>query len=291
MADIRFCPLHGDYEPQGTSTACPSCKDDPLVSSASLQRVKVVTDRGPDPEGRKSPVTTPVGEDSACPVCGAITAFDDFRFERMGEEWTGKAAEWAEEGVCPGCHKDLVPRYVRKWSDAEWLAHHYEGWRTTLEQAAELFVYDESAEDSWLPEGQRHKVLDIEKTLSARREHLGRCQAVMDDLMTRYPVGLTPPPFQSRLAKARDRALSDTVIAKLKGIRERHLFAQEEKRNESIIGYTPASGEQGPSADKPEGGSAPGAPSRRSALFGLPLAVLVLAGLVAAMVVSWWLLD
>ncbi|HCP45419.1 MAG TPA: hypothetical protein DIU15_05225, partial [Deltaproteobacteria bacterium] len=185
MVDTRFCPLHGDYEPEGGSTACPRCRADPKVSSASLQRVKVVTDRGPDPEGSKRTTTTPVEEDTACPICGAMTPLEDFRCETMGEEWTGKAAEWAEEGVCPGCYKELMPRYVRQWSDAEWLSHHYEGWRTTLEQAAELFVYQESAEDSWLPEDQRHKVLDVEKTLSARREHLGRCQAAMEDLISR----------------------------------------------------------------------------------------------------------
>ncbi|HCP45418.1 MAG TPA: hypothetical protein DIU15_05220, partial [Deltaproteobacteria bacterium] len=98
--------------------------------------------------------------------------------------------------------------------------------------------------------------------------------------------------FQPRLLKARDRALSDTVVAKLKGVRERHLTAQEEKRNQSIVGYTPTMDEQTVSDDPVQERAdsvrshRPPQPSR-----DIVWKALVIVGLAVALAALLWLLD
>lgn|GEM_PF-1717577 len=216
----RFCPLHGAYSARDEVGQCPLCAKDPVGSSASLRRVRVVTEKELAPEdetGDHQP--TPVEDDQACPSCNTPTPLGDFRVESIGEVWEGPAAVWAEEGVCPTCWVDVMPEHVRDWSDGEWMAYHYESWRATVEAVHEIFVFDDPPQDGWLPSENRGRVVDIERTLSARREHLARSQQTMRELQSRYNATLTPPPFQMSLASGGQATDPDAVEA-LRAMRE-----------------------------------------------------------------------
>lgn len=234
-----FCPLHGDYLSQDESSRCPHCAADPIASSASLRQVRVVREDELDPEPvGGTDLLTPMVDEFPCPVCGQVTAADQFRVESVGEVWTSNAAVWAEEGVCPDCYRDVLGPQIREWSDAEWLAHHFEGWKATVGTVHHLFVYEESLQESWLPEADRHRVLDVEGTLSSRREHLARCQMSMRDLQGRYRGDLTPPPFQMAMAMASE-AVSPKAAAELQAMRERDTETEMRRRNDSVVGRAP----------------------------------------------------
>ena len=237
--DLLFCPLHGDYQPEEGMSKCPHCQDDPIASSASLRQVRVVREDellpGHADDGAE---LTPVADEFPCPVCGSMTPATNFRVESVGEVWTGNAAVWAEEGVCPDCYRDVLVPQVREWSDAEWLVHHYEGWRATVDTVKNIFVYEESPHESWLPVEERHRILDVEKTLSARREHLSRCQMTMRDLQGRYNANMTPPPFQMTLASGSE-AVGIRALAELKAMREADLGAEMQRRHESVVARAP----------------------------------------------------
>lgn len=234
----RFCPLHGDYLPQGRSAQCPECRSDPAASSVSLRQVRVIDEDQLDPEGIDDDQPTDVGVRFECPVCGSEVAGADFRVETAGEVWTGDAAMWAEEGVCSDCYREVVSKDIREWSPAEWLVHHYEGWNRMAQAVHDILVFEYSPQESWLPEDDRHPILDLEATLAARREHLARCQMAMEELQSRYEATITPPPFQMTLASASE-ALSETVVAELRARREADLKVEGELRCESIYGLAP----------------------------------------------------
>lgn len=238
--ETLFCPLHGDYVPEEGSTRCPQCLEDPIASSASLRQVRVIGEDDLDPGGAPESVAelSPVADEFPCPVCGTMTPASAFRNESVGEVWTGNAAVWAEEGVCPACFREVLAPQIREWTPAEWLVHHYEGWRATVETVRNIFVYEESPQDSWLPEEQRHRILDIEKTLSARREHLARCQVAMRDLQGRYGANITPPPFQMTLAAGAE-ALGSKAVAELRVMRQADLDAEMQRRHESVVARAP----------------------------------------------------
>ena len=238
MAETRFCPLHGDYLTPDPAGACPRCQEDPVASSASLRQVRVVSEAELAPEQDGQPELTPLNDTSPCPVCGATTSLDAFVTEPIGEVWTGQAAVWAEDGVCAACYRDVVRPDLREWSEAEWLAHHYEGWRSTLESVHHLFIYEESVHESWLPDGERHRILDVGKTLAARREHLARSQMAVRDLRGRYSSQLTPPPFEMSIAQAGD-AVSPRALAELKGMRARDLDTEGLRRADSVVARAP----------------------------------------------------
>jgi hypothetical protein len=284
-----FCPLHGDYLPEEGASACPSCREDPVASSASLRQVRVVREdelaSGVEADGGMSELT-PMADEFPCPVCGTVTPVEEFRVESVGEVWTGNAAVWAEEGVCPDCYREVLEPQIREWSDAEWLVHHYEGWKATVDTVHNLFVYEESPHESWLPEESRHRVLDVEKTLSARREHMTRCQMTMRDLQGRYGANLTPPPFQMTLASGSD-AISARAVAELRGMRDRDLEAEMQRRHESVVARAPVTdtGEYGGVPEVTEKGSPaavePPPPSGPEAWVVPVAAVAFMAALVA----------
>ncbi len=238
--DALFCPLHGDYVPEDESSKCPHCADDPVASSASLRQVRVVREDELAPEDALASTDqlTPMADEYPCPVCGQMTPSEDFRVEGVGEVWTGNAAVWAEEGVCPDCYKEVLKPQIREWSDAEWLAHHYEGWKANVGTVHNLYVWEESIQEAWLPEEQRHGVLDVEATLAARREHLARCQMAMRDLQGRYRADLTPPPFQMTMASASE-AVSPKAVADLQARRERDIAGEMRRRHDSVLSRAP----------------------------------------------------
>lgn len=231
----RFCPLHGDYEVVDQETACPECRANPEQSTISLQRVRVLGTGSIGTLATGDSHLTPIDEESPCPVCGVDVSLSDFRHEGLGEEWTREAAEWAEEGVCPSCYRDILPPYIREWSDGEWLSHHYEGWRNTVDSVTEIRRYEDSAQESWLPPDQRHKLLDVEATLSSRRAHLALCQSAMEDLYRRYPGSMTPPPFEQMLVVARERALSTGALQELREIHDEDVAIEDERREDSMV--------------------------------------------------------
>lgn len=230
----RFCPLHGDYPIADHETACPECRADPEQSTISLQRVRVIGtgDFGTLATGDSH--LTPIDNEVPCPVCGVEVGLAEFRHEGIGEVWTREAAEWAEEGVCPSCYRDILPPYIREWSDGEWLSHHYEGWRNTVESVTEIRKYQDSAQETWLPPEERHRLLDVERTLSARREHLALCQSAMEDLLGRYPSSMTPPPFDQMLLTAREQSVSQKAISGLESMREADVAVEDERREVSV---------------------------------------------------------
>ncbi|MBJ93481.1 MAG: hypothetical protein CMP23_03300 [Rickettsiales bacterium] len=233
MEGTRFCPLHGDYAVDGSETACPSCRADPESSTISLQRVRVLDTGRVDTLATGDSLLTPINEELPCPVCGVEASLSEFRHEALGEEWTREAAEWAEEGVCPSCYRDILPPYIREWSDGEWLSHHYEGWRNTVEAVVEIRRYEDAALETWLPKEERHRLLDIAATLSARREHLALCQSAMEDLLNRYPGSMTPPPFERALVQAREHALAGSALTELKALHQADV-ALEQERSEQL---------------------------------------------------------
>jgi hypothetical protein len=200
--------------------------------------VRVLDEDQLDPEGSDDDQPTDVGVRFECPVCGSQVAGADFRVETAGEVWTGDAAVWAEEGVCSDCYREVVNKDIREWSPAEWLVHHYEGWHRMAQSVHDILVFEHSPQESWLPEDDRHRILDLEATLAARREHLARCQMAMEELQSRYEATITPPPFQMTLASASE-ALSEAVVAELRARREADLGVEIELRRESIYGLAP----------------------------------------------------
>jgi len=233
--NTRFCPIHGDYPVVEQETACPDCRANPEQSTISLQRVRVLGTGSIGTLATGDSQLTPIDEELPCPVCGVDVSLSDFRHESLGEEWTREAAEWAEEGVCPACYRDILPPYIREWSDGEWLAHHYEGWRNTVDSVTEIRRYEDSAQESWLPPEQRHRLLDIEATLSSRRAHLALCQSAMEDLYRRYPSSMTPPPFEQMLVAARERALSAAALQELREIHDEDLAVEGARREDSMV--------------------------------------------------------
>jgi len=209
--------------------------------------VRVIDEDQLDPEGIDDDQPTDVGVRFECPVCGSQVAGTDFRVETAGEVWTGDAAVWAEEGVCSDCYREVVDKDIREWSPAEWLVHHYEGWNRTAQGVHDILLFEHSPQESWLPEDERHPILDLEATLAARREHLARCQMAMEELQSRYEADITPPPFQMTLASASE-ALSEAAVAKLRARREADLTVEEELRCESVYGIAPM-GDEDPSQD------------------------------------------
>jgi hypothetical protein len=232
----RFCPLHGDYAANDDSTQCPTCRHDPIGSSISLRQVKVV----PYGSGMNEPDTelTPIADVAPCPICGNPTPLDKFRAEAIGEIWDGRAAEYAEEGVCHDCYRDVVAPGMRSWSNAEWLVHHYEGWRTSLEKIHDVFVFDESPQESWLPPYQRSRVLSVEKTIQQRKAHLRRSHMAMLELLGKHSATLTPPPFQMAVATATE-AVSPAAIILLEERRSEDLADEEQRRSDSIMARAP----------------------------------------------------
>lgn len=287
--DRRYCPLHGDYLPKGRSSQCPECRVDPVGSSASLRQVRVVGEEQLDPEGQDDDQPTPLGERFDCPVCGSAVPAPDFRVEAPGEVWLGEMAVWAEEGVCNECYREVVSKNIREWTQAEWLVHHYEGWRTMVDSVHEIIVHEHSPQEAWLPEEERHEIVDLEATLAARREHLARCQMAMEELQGRYDATITPPPFQMTLASG-SQALSEKAVAQLKSQREADLKVELELRQNSVYGVAPfdeeASPEDGISTEPsarairpPRGGHSVG--SARSIWGRLVLALLIATVLIA----------
>jgi predicted nucleic acid-binding Zn ribbon protein len=251
-----------------------------------------------DPEGIDDDQPTDVGERFECPVCGAAVPGVDFRVEAAGEVWTGDAAVWAEEGVCSGCYREVISKNVREWTSAEWLVHHYEGWHRMTLSAHDILVFEHSPQEGWLLEEDRHRILDVEGTLAARREHLARCQMAMKKLQERYDSTSAAPPFQMSLASA-SAALSEAVVDDLRLRREADLTIELELRRVSVYGIAPVVGDEPDEDDVPtrpgdRAGSLPGAAS--SAAVGRPQAsssmwlVLAAVGVVVVLVVvvaSW----
>jgi hypothetical protein len=271
--ETRFCPLHGDYPADSESTACPQCREDPIGSSASLRQVRVVPEEKLDPRGSQIAELTPVADEVPCPICGTMTRLDEFRTETIGEVWTGQAAVWAEEGVCSDCYRDVLGPNIRDWTDAEWLWHHFEGWRNSVDAVQQVVVHEDSPQDGWMPDEEPRRVLDVEKTLAARREHLARCQMAMRDLQGRYPASLTPPPFNYVMAQGAE-SVSARAVAELKGQRARDLERDAQRRQDSLVARSPLF--RGPGASAPGGatrsGSRPAAagPSARNSRPGSP---------------------
>ncbi len=280
-----FCPLHGDYVAEGDTTRCPACAEDPVASSASLRQVRVVREADLAPDDEATDQLTPMADEFPCPVCGQVTVAANFRTESVGEVWTGNAAVWAEEGVCPDCYRDVLAPQIREWSDAEWLVHHYEGWRGTVETVKNIFVYEESVQEGWLPEDDRHRVLDVERTLSSRREHLARCQLTMRDLQARYRADMTPPPFQMTLASASE-AVSPKAVAELQARREQDIQAEMRRRHDSVVARAPIASGDFPTRVDTRGESFPAYDDRRDG-WVLPVALLAVAALIVAAVL-WW---
>jgi hypothetical protein len=296
----RFCPLHGDYLPQGRAAQCPKCRSDPAASSVSLRQVRVLDEEQLDPEGIDDDQPTDVGERFECPVCGAAVPGVDFRVEAAGEVWTGEAAVWAEEGVCSECYREVIGKNVREWTSAEWLVHHYEGWHRMTLSVHDILVFEHSPQEGWLPEEDRHQILDLEATLAARREHLARCQMAMKELQARYDSTSTAPPFRMSLASA-SSALSEAVVDELRARRETDLSVEVELRRASVYGIAPfLDGESRPEdapaqpPDRDGVGSPPALPSsavggwpQRSSSLLIALAVVVVVGVFVFAVVSW----
>jgi hypothetical protein len=287
QSEELFCPLHGDYKPMQGSSQCPGCAADPVASSASLRQVRVVPEDelDPDPSGGIDQLT-PMADEFPCPVCGQVTAASRFQVESVGEVWTGNAAVWAEEGVCPDCYKDVLGPQVRQWTDAEWLAHHFEGWKGTVGTVHNLFVWEESLQESWLPADQRHRVLDVEGTLSARREHLARCQMSMRDLQGRYRADITPPPFQMTMAMAGE-AVSSKSVAELQGMRERDVQIELGRRHDSVVARVSWVEDSSQSASKVRSASA----LRSSSRDRLVMPVVAFAVLAALAAMGAWFLS
>ncbi len=241
----RFCPAHGDYVPVAGATACPSCNADPVASRASLRSVKVVTAEVsgvPDTDGFAPPsddALTAIDDIAKCPSCGCRVPLDTFQTEAVGEEWEGDAALWAEDGVCRDCYRDVVPGMLRRWSTAEWVGHHFEGWKVQVRKVHEVEVLVESEHDAWLPDEDRHRILDVEQTLSARREHLARSQMRLRELRAEFGLDRDPPEFIAELEAARD-ALSERAYSELRVRRDADLRMEKERRVGSVTALSPA---------------------------------------------------
>ncbi len=232
-----FCPIHGDYGRPERGSQCPICAEDPIRSQASLRAVKVIsTAEVPITQGDDEP--TSIDDRAPCPSCGTLTLLSQFQSEAPGEVWEGEAALWAEEGVCAACYRDRIPGLSSRWSTEEWLSHHFEGWNTLVRRVDEIVEFNTREQDSWLPEDQRQQILDVEKTLAARREHLARASMRMREIKRELQIEELPERFAATMAAGR-RALDDRAVARLKQRREDDLRADLDRRVDSVAGMSP----------------------------------------------------
>ncbi len=222
---------------QGERTGCPICEEDPESSQFGLQRVDIVGEdelaAGAEDDSHH---LTPIAEVATCPLCTKKVPLDSFQVESLGEVWEGDAAVWAEEGVCGGCYRNVLPPFVRDWTDREWLFHHFEGWKATLADVHDLVVYTESPQEGWMLGENKHKILDVEGTLTSRREHLARCQMACKELLEKYGKAQAPPPFQETLEVGAE-SVSARSVAELKKMREGDLSVEMKLREESRLVY------------------------------------------------------
>lgn len=239
----RFCPVHGDYLPVPGETACPRCEADPIAARASMRSVKVVTSEmpaitDPDEEEERDALTT-IDDEAPCPSCGRLVSLELFQSEALGEEWEGEAALWAEDGVCRTCYRDVMEQHIRRWTTEEWVAHHFEGWRAQLHKVHEVEVLVDSDQDAWLPNVERHRILDVSATLSARREHLARSQMRLRELRGELELDADPPAWVAELEEARS-ALGEAARAELERRREADLAREKDRRVRSVTELSPA---------------------------------------------------
>lgn len=293
--DKLFCPIHGDYPAPSVGTRCPICAEDPIASQASLRAVKVITTAEMPPGVADDDEPTSIDDVAPCPSCGKLTQLDQFQTEAPGEVWEGDAALWAEEGVCTNCYRDVIPQISSAWSTDEWLSHHFEGWNSQVRRVHEIVEHGTSEQDSWLPEEQRHKILDVERTLAARREHLARSQMRLREIKSQLGVEELPEHFAAALVRAK-HALNDRAVERLKERREDDLAIERERRVDSMEQMSPRAAleEAGLDADrllkKPTGNPTPATASLDDDVPAYsrgrwPLLVVVAAVIAFAI---WW---
>lgn len=246
MSECRFCPVHGDYTPQRDDTACPACDSDPVAARASLRSVQVVTSEMPAisssdlfDSSESYDLLTTIDDVAACPSCAKLVPLDEFQSEALGEVWEGEAALWAEDGVCRECYRDVIPGKLHRWTREEWVAHHFEGWRAQVRRVHDVEVLVDSEHDSWLPDAARHRILNVDATLSARREHLARSSMRLRDLRAEFGMKADPREFTLELELAR-KSLSEGARVELERRRLAHLSQEEERRVHSVAGLSPA---------------------------------------------------
>lgn len=234
----RFCSVHGWYDPEPGETRCPDCLADPDAAQRSFNQIRLVpvADRIQQATTHDLSVIStaisdpdPVDDEQPCPMCDQPTRLEDFRHEVLGERWQGEAAIWAEEGVCPDCYAGPLAPFIRRWTDAEWVSHDFEGWRNSVLSVGDLLVFDDDAEELWMDDTERHQVLNVDATVAARHEHLVRSEARAQEIAELH-AGSTLPDFDRVLAAAR-AAISDEVIAEL---RARRLREQDEARQRRV---------------------------------------------------------
>ncbi len=243
----RFCPVHGDYLPRANTTACPHCDDDPIRARASLRSVQVITSemaalRVSDDSSMGEPSDehlTTIDDVASCPSCGRLVPLDEFQSEALGEVWEGEASLWAEDGVCRACYRDVIPKHLRRWTTEEWIAHHFEGWRAQVGKVHDLEVSATSEQDAWLPDEERMQILDVEATLSARREHLARASMRLRDLRGELGLAADPPQFVAEIEAART-ALGPEARAQLEQQRLADLDRERARRVGSVTNLSPA---------------------------------------------------
>jgi hypothetical protein len=234
---MLFCPIHGDYGQPESGSQCPICAEDPIRSQASLRAVKVIT-TSEVPHADSDDQPTSIDDAAPCPSCGKLTPLSKFQTEAIGEVWEGEAALWAEEGVCSACYRNEIPGKSSTWSTEDWLAHHFEGWNAQVRRVAEIVEYGTSEQDSWLPEDQRPRILDVEQTLASRREHLARAQMRLREIKGELEVEELPERFEVALRSAR-RALDQRAVLRLKERAEDDLKAEKERRIDSVAAMSP----------------------------------------------------
>lgn len=296
---MLFCPIHGDYDRPEAGSQCPICAEDPIRSQASLRAVKVIsTAEVPLANGDDEP--TSIDDQAPCPSCGNLIPLSQFQSEAPGEVWEGEASLWAEEGVCPACYRDRIPTLSSEWSTEEWLTHHFEGWNSHVRRVSEIVEFTTPEQDSWLPEDQRQQILDVEKTLAARREHLARAQMRLREIKVELEVEELPERFAATMAAGR-RALDERAVARLKQRREDDLMIERDRRVESVMAISPTAALREAGLDEGMvGGSGGDDPSEPSMIMPSPDAglgdydrgrwpLLVVVAAVLAFVIWWFM--
>lgn len=182
---------------------------------------------------------TTIDDIATCPSCRKLIPLDAFQSEAPGEVWEGEASLWAEDGVCRDCYRDVIPNMQRHWTKEEWTSHHFEGWSAQVRKVHEVEVLDDSDQDAWLPDEERHKILDVEATLSARREHLARAGMRLRELRAELNLTSDPPQFTAELELARE-ALGTEAIKELERRRAADLDRERERRVRSVTELSPA---------------------------------------------------